>query len=361
MNIKKLLTTITLLCVLVTKLSFSAEELYFPDSNSDWETVAPNKVGWNQDLLNEALKLAGERKSSGVLILHNGRIMAERYWSEPDTSIRYKNFLQGFDSQNRAIEDVASAQKNITTVLVGMAQARGFLSLEDSVTSHLGAAWSKAPMPREAAITIYDLLTMTSGLASDLTYETEPGKKWLYNTPAYHFLMRVVSTATKTPREVLTREWLTSPLGMTSSSWTPRAWTGSDIGVGFSTTARDLARFGLFIQAGGRWDNEIIFRDSEFIEAMMKPAQDINPSYGYLWWLNGQAFSLGFTTQTVRHDGQLIPSAPDDLVAMQGALDRKLYLVPSLNLIVTRLGSNGSAGGQSFNEAFWEALMRAKQ
>ena len=46
---------------------------------------------------------------------------------------------------------------------------------------------------------------------------------------------------------------------------------------------------------------------------------------------------------------------------MQGALDRKLYLVPSLNLIVTRLGSNGSAGGQSFNEAFWEALMRAKQ
>jgi len=58
---------------------------------------------------------------------------------------------------------------------------------------------------------------------------------------------------------------------------------------------------------------------------------------------------------------KFIPSAPDDLVAMQGALDSKLYLVSSLNLIVIRLGSSGSAGGKSFNEAFWEALMRAKQ
>ena len=358
----KLLTTITLLYIsIAAELSVSAEKLYFPDANADWETVLPSKAGWDQELLNEALELAGERNSSGVLILHNGRIMAERYWSEPDTSIRYQNFLQGFDSENRAIEDVASAQKNITTALVGMSQARGFLSLEDSVTSHIGTGWSKAAIPQETAITIYDLLTMTSGLASDLTYETEPGERWLYNTPAYHFLMRVVSAATKKPRDVLTQEWLTEPLGMTNSSWPPRPWAGSDIAVGFSTTARDLARFGLLIQAGGRWDKEIIFRDTEFIEAMMTPAQDINPSYGYLWWLNGQEFSLGVTPQAVRRDGPLVPSAPGDLVAMQGALDRKLYLVPSLNLIVTRLGSAGSAGGQSFNEAFWKALMKAKQ
>jgi hypothetical protein len=47
------------------------------------------------------------------------------------------------------------------------------------------------------------------------------------------------------------------------------------------------------------------------------------------------------------------------MVAMQGALDRKLYLVPSLNLVITRLGSNGGANGASFNDAFWEALMEA--
>jgi hypothetical protein len=56
----------------------------------------------------------------------------------------------------------------------------------------------------------------------------------------------------------------------------------------------------------------------------------------------------------------LISEAPADLVAMQGALTRKLYLVPSLGLVVARLGDNGNVE-VSFNEAFWRALMRAKR
>ena len=39
------------------------------------------------------------------------------------------------------------------------------------------------------------------------------------------------------------------------------------------------------------------------------------------------------------------------------AMDRKLYLVPSLDLIVARPGGDGRRQGSNFNEAFWEALM----
>jgi hypothetical protein len=46
---------------------------------------------------------------------------------------------------------------------------------------------------------------------------------------------------------------------------------------------------------------------------------------------------------------------------MQGARDRKLYRVPSLGLIVTRLGDAGRADGVNFNDAFWSALMKAKR
>ena len=56
----------------------------------------------------------------------------------------------------------------------------------------------------------------------------------------------------------------------------------------------------------------------------------------------------------------LIPSAPPDLVAMQGRNDRKLYSIPSLGLVITRLGDYGIADGVSFNDAFWQALMKAK-
>jgi hypothetical protein len=52
----------------------------------------------------------------------------------------------------------------------------------------------------------------------------------------------------------------------------------------------------------------------------------------------------------------MIPSAPDDLVAMQGALGRKCYVVPSMNLVVVRLGDEP---GQTFNEEFWALLMKA--
>jgi hypothetical protein len=45
---------------------------------------------------------------------------------------------------------------------------------------------------------------------------------------------------------------------------------------------------------------------------------------------------------------------------MHGARARKLYSVPSLRLIITRLGDSGNADGVNFNDAFWEALMKVR-
>lgn len=337
----------------------SADDLFFPTSDESWETIEPGDVGWNADLLSAALEIAAGRDSSGVLILHNGRIMAERYWEIADAPARYNNFVTGSDSRGRAIEDVASAQKSVVAVLTGMAQERGYLRLDDAVSKYLGPGWSKASAAQESAITIRHLLSMNSGLATDFSFEAEPNSQWLYNTPVYHALMRILSAATGKDRHALTSDWITEPLGMENSSWTPRPWASADIGVGFSTTTRELARFGLMLQAGGRWHDERIIQDAAYLQDMLRPSQSLNPSYGYLWWLNGQEFSLAAGARATRRDGVLISSAPADLTAMQGALDRKLYLVPSLNLIVTRLGANGGLQGSSFNDAFWSALMQA--
>ena len=354
-NISNYLATLVLLCLAGHSL---AAELYFPDDNGDWDTVSPASAGWDADLIDAALTIAGNRDSSGVVILHNGRIMAERYWNAPDVEA-YRLFLQGYDEQGHAIEDVASAQKSVVAVLAGMAQERGYLSLEDSVTEYLGAGWSKASSAQESVITIRHLLSMTSGLATDFSYEAEPGSKWLYNTPVYHSVMRVLMAATGLDRNELTVGWISEPLGMRHTSWTPRPWADAAIATGLSTTARELARFGLMIQAGGHWDGEVIIADQEFLDDMQSPSQSLNPAYGLLWWLNGQESSRDPSAEARRREGSLIPSAPDDLVAMQGAGDRKLYLVPSLGLVISRLGYTGSADGISFNEAFWEALMKA--
>ena len=54
--------------------------------------------------------------------------------------------------------------------------------------------------------------------------------------------------------------------------------------------------------------------------------------------------------------GPLIPTAPDDTVAAQGALGRKLYVTPSLGLVVTRLGDRPAS---DFNTELWRLLMAA--
>jgi hypothetical protein len=82
-----------------------------------------------------------------------------------------------------------------------------------------------------------------------------------------------------------------------------------------------------------------------------------NPAYGRLWWLNGGSHSFSPGPATPRREGSFIPAAPNDLVAALGAADRKLFVVPSMKLIVVRTGQ--AAPDRAFNDKLWQLLMRA--
>lgn len=330
--------------------------LYFP-SHSEWEAVDPEAVGWDSKALDAALQLAGRRQSSGVVILHRGRIMAERYWNTDSFPSSYQRYRTGADAQGRAIEDVASAQKSLVAILTGLAHQKGLIELDDPISQYLGLGWSKANESQEKAISIRHLLSMSSGLGTDYSYQHPAGQKWLYNTPVYHRLMDVLVAASGMDRDEITRTWLSDALGMEYTRWTRRPWASADIAVGLSTSARELAKLGLFIQAGGQWQGKTILEEA-FLHAMLQPSQDSNRSYGYLWWLNGYDAELNIRGEP-QAPAWLIPDAPQDLVAMQGANDRKLYLVPSMDLVVVRLGFRGQAEGVNFNNAFWAELMKA--
>lgn len=338
---------------------------YFPETKPavTWERVSPAAVGWNEEKLKTALEFAGRNRASGVVVLHRGRILAEQYWSlEQDAQVgkkarEYGALVRGRDAAGRVIEDVASVQKSVAAILVGMAQSRGLLKLDDPVSRHLGTGWSKATLDQEGAITVRHLVTMTSGLKDDLTFEAAPGTRWRYNTPAYARTVAVVAAAAKKSPNDLTREWLTDRIGMSDSRWVSRASLNGEAAAnafGFATTARDLARFGLLILADGKWNNETVIADRDYLRAALRPSQTLNPSYGYLWWLNGQSALARGSGELVK--GPLISTAPSDLVAALGAVDRKLYVVPSLDLVVTRLGNSATP---AFQNEFWRLLMTA--
>ena len=339
--------------------------LYFPPAKGQWEKIHPAKIGWDPIKLKELMDYAGKNKSSSVVILYRGRILAEQYWplnpkektaeGKPNP---YFHMRLGKDAKGRAIEDVASAQKSVTAMLVGIAQHKGLLKITDPVDKYLGKGWSKAPSAAEAKITIRHLITMSSGLNPRLQYVAPAGTKWFYNTGAYSKALTCVSKAAKMDANELTKKWLTEPLGMKDSRWVVRPWQKSgrtDANrYGFATTARDLARFGLLMLADGNWGKKNVLEDKAYLKAAISPSTKINPSYGYLWWLNGGPFVGRGDGQ--KKQGRLIFGAPKDMYAARGKLNRQLYILPTHQLVITRLGDQCSS---SFNTELFKRLRSA--
>jgi CubicO group peptidase (beta-lactamase class C family) len=359
-----ILVTSCLAASAVGQQTESAVKLYFPGSAGDasrWETVSAVSLGLDVDALDAAVDFAMDRKSSSVVVLVGGRLLVERHQKVQSPTLRYQSMVKGKDADGHAIEDVASVQKSVVSMLMGIAIENNLVKLDEPVHKHLGRGWSQASPKQEEQITLRHLVTMTSGLSEQLKFIAPADTKWAYNTTAYSRSFDAIAAAAKMSHNELTTAWLTTSLGMTNSKWIERRGAAnSDVPAnhfGFATTARDLARFGLMVLALGKWHQQTIIGDQQYIKAATSPSQELNPSYGYLWWLNGQKSPRKGLQKAAT---SLIPSAPKDLFAAQGALGRKCYVVPSKQIVITRLGDDPEIKGQpKFNDEFWRLLRLA--
>ena len=258
----------------------------------------------------------------------------------------------------------ASAGKSLTATLVGLARQDGILALSDSTSRYLGR-WTSATRPQQRQIQLLHQLTMTTGLDDTppapctnesttptcLRYLAPPARRWAYHTGAYRTLQDVLVQASGAASITqYTTQRLGSRIGL-SGFWY------QDV---FYSRARDMARFGLFILARGQWNGTAILTDTAYFRAMTTPSQALNRSYGYLWWLNGQASYRLPGPQQTTFSGPLIPTAPADLIAALGKNDQKIYVVPSRRLVVVRQGRSAGASSlaaSSFDAELWTRIM----
>src|SRR5262245_22598502 len=180
-----------------------ARSPYFPPTSGEWARIEPSKAGWDRAALETALAYAGTVRSSGVVVLLNGRIIAERDWSvapSPRLGVgtAYSRVRVGTTPDGHAIEDVMSAQKSVVAFLAGIAEGKGQLNLSAPVSRYLGKGWSKADAAAESSITVRHLMTMTSGLNDSVEYQRPAGTVWRYNTGAYSRMIGVLEKATDT-------------------------------------------------------------------------------------------------------------------------------------------------------------------
>jgi CubicO group peptidase (beta-lactamase class C family) len=241
-----------------------------------WQSASPAEVDWDAAALARVLAFAREHRSTGMVMLHLGRILAEEYWTVPGV------VRPATDASGRPVEDVASVQKSVVAALIGIAIERKLIDLDAPVSRYLGPGWSKASTAQEGAIAVRHLMSMTSGLDESLAYAQPPGERWFYNTPAYSTLITALARASGHAPNVYTAEWLLGRIGAVDTRWIERA-PGGPNPYGLATTARDLARFGLLMLAEGRWrETSIVPR--AFLRDVLRPSQTLNPSYGLLWW-----------------------------------------------------------------------------
>lgn len=314
-----------------------ASDLYFPPiTSNDWERTSPEEEGWDTTQLVSLKAFLEENNTRAFIILKDGKIVVEEYWGNNIFS------TWSFDKDSQWYW--ASAGKSLTASLVGIAQQEGDLDIEQSTSEYLGEGWTSMTPEKEKLIKVKHQLTMTTGLDYEvadigctepecLTYKTDAGAQWYYHNAPYTLLEKVMENATGIDYNDFTDQKLESKIGM-NGDWRP---LGSNIV--YWSTARDMARYGLLMLNKGTWGETVVLSDTSYYNEMVNTSQDLNPSYGYLWWLNGKS-SIILPSFSDSVDAPLSQSAPADLYAGMGKNGQFVEVVPSKNLVVIRMGES---------------------
>jgi CubicO group peptidase (beta-lactamase class C family) len=291
------------------------------------------------------------QNTRGIVVVHRGRIIAERYaagWGPRTPQISW------------------SAGKSIAATLIGVLIQQGALRLDQPAPL---PEWQSARDPRRN-IRIQDLLHMSSGLDFDnfgldprSSYNAanehfriyfdaldvfahsinqplrfEPGTVWRYRNSDPLSLMAIARRIVEARGE----DWLSFPqrqlfnrIGARNFVLEADAW-GNFIITGFDYgSTRDWARLGLLYLQDGVWQGQRLLPEG-FAKFVSTPAPgDPARGYGGLFWLNA---------------GGAMPRVPADAYWAAGYMGQTAMIIPSRDLVVVRQGPSPGGDQPYFEE-----------
>jgi CubicO group peptidase (beta-lactamase class C family) len=324
------------------------------ESDSNWPAVTADLDNVDYTALTNAVNgaftetsddLYSQQNTRAVLVSHKGRLLAERY-------------AEGFDAQTplRGM----SMTKSVTSALVGILVGQGKLDINEIAPIR---GWSELSDGR-SRVTTHHLLKMIAGFDYSEAYETdprnllstmlmtqadmaayaaqtplvgEPGNSWDYQTTHSVLLQEVIRNTLNDDQAYFRfpQEQLFDKLGMQNSFFQADAM-GTFIGGAFMfASGRDWMRLGLLYLNDGVHKGERILPEG-WVEYSTTPSEASlkKRGYGAQIWLNSPS------------PHQLFPGLPEDAYAFQGHYGQYVMVIPSLELVVVRLGMtfNGEAG-----------------
>jgi CubicO group peptidase (beta-lactamase class C family) len=316
----------------------------FPDAA--WQTATPEAMGFDGAKFNEAMKhFRSQFKGDQVAVVRSGHLIYRGSGSK-------KSF------------GIFSCTKSFTSTTLGLLVQDGKTSLDATPASFLSFLKS-----RYSGIQFRHLTTMTSGYDaqggsygagsgdgsktpfSPASPSFAPGSHYAYWDDAMNLYGLALSQVAGRNFSDVFRSRIASKIQMGSFSWSNNfsyggksIATGAGSGGGVKVHAEDFARFCYLALRKGEWKGEQLVR-KEWFEAATRVVQVpksmkvhsrtqnwiANGHYGYNWWINAAPGEEKFW-----------PSVPHDTFAARGTRGNFCIVIPSLDLVITRVGNEGT-------------------
>jgi CubicO group peptidase (beta-lactamase class C family) len=277
---------------------------------ADLPEAAPGSEGFAADLGGKVDAVLGRYENvHGVVILHDGKIVLERYLTGNDERMGWP--VEGVTFGPDVLHDVRSITKSVIGLLYGIALAEGKVPPLDAPLVDSFPEYADLATPELRRITIEDALTMRLGLSwredgPQPTTEIEmlhqadryrftlsqpivlkPGTVFNYNGGGTTLLSRVIAHGTGMSVADYGTEKLFAPLGIDDFEWVVD-YFGVPYGHGgLRFRPRDLAKLGQLILNDGIWDGRQIV-PADWLAASFKRGISTGWRgcfYGYQWWL----------------------------------------------------------------------------
>lgn len=295
----------------------------------------------------------------GILLYRHGRLVLEEYF-------------HGYDRARP--HQMRSATKSVVSTLVGIAIDQGALAgVVEPVLPRLPYAAYANPHPQKQALTLGDLLTHRTGLACDDWDGDSPGNEtrvyasadWVkffldlpvaadrgttarYCSAGVMTAGRLVERATGQALPAYAQQMLFDPLGIRDVRW--NFTLSSDNAATFAQLylrPRDMLKLGILFAQEGRWNGRQVVSAEWVRRATAEHTRIGDQGYGYYWWHQWLNVRTPSGLQRV------------DMVTATGNGGQKIYLVPSLDLVVVFTGGAFNAENTPPNAIMARVLLPA--
>lgn len=308
------------------------------------QSIPRAKTQLSPAALEKIERYAQERKSSALLVMHQGQLVLEKYWRGHDRDA-YTNSM--------------SLAKTVLSLLIGIAIAEGNIQSERDPVAQYIPEWANDD---RAHITIEDLLTMQSGLrdyeitddpfsdivqmylgtdakaaALQVPAQTPPGQTFAYTNANSQILGLVLERATgqQFGQYLATKLW--QPIGAQEAQlWLDRPDGNAKPFCCLFARSQDWLRVGQLLLKAGKVNQQQLVPAS-WINKMVTPS-GVEPVYGYHVWLKARTQDgPGYKKRATE------PFLADDMFYLDGWGQQRVYVMPSQELVVVRVGERPKA------------------